>query len=108
MALEFAERSGQQANAALACYILGETLRVRPELLAEGTEHYYRAALTRGSALGMRPLVAHCHAGLAKVYRGTSKPLQADEEFTIATTMYRGMGMTYWLEKAEAALKALR
>ena len=29
----------------------------------------------------------------------------AQEHRTIATTMYREMGMTYWLEQAEAELK---
>ena len=51
--------------------------------------------------LGMRPLVAHCHLGLGKLYRRTGKREQAQEHLTTATTMYREMGMTYWLEKAE-------
>ena len=32
---------------------------------------------------------------------------QAQEHLTTATTMYRGMGMTYWLEQAEAELQLL-
>jgi len=56
---------------------------------------------------GMRPLVAHCHLGLGKVYRRTGKPEQAQEHLTTATTMYREMGMSYWLEKAEVELKKL-
>jgi hypothetical protein len=58
--------------------------------------------------LGMRPLVAHCHHGLGKLYRRTGKREQAQEHVTTATTMYREMGMTYWLEQAEAELNALR
>ena len=46
-------------------------------------------------------LVAHCHLGLGKLYRRIGQPEQAQEHLTIATTMYREMGMTYWLEKAE-------
>jgi len=53
------------------------------------------------------PLVAHCHLGLGKLYRRTGKPEQAREHLTTATTMYREMGMTYWLEKAEAEIKAV-
>jgi hypothetical protein len=53
----------------------------------------------------MRPLVAHCHLGLGKLYRRTGKREQAQEHLTTATTMYREMGMTYWLEKAEAELR---
>jgi hypothetical protein len=56
----------------------------------------------------MRPLIAHCHAGLAKVYRLTGQPDQEREHFATATTMYREMGMTYWLEKAEAEIRSLR
>jgi hypothetical protein len=52
--------------------------------------------------LGMRPLIAHCQLGLGKLYRRTDKREQARETLTIATTMYREMGMTYWLEQAEA------
>ena len=59
------------------------------------------------SALGMRPLIAHCHLGLGKLYRRTGKREQAKEHLATATKMYREMGMTYWLEKAEAELKGL-
>jgi len=51
--------------------------------------------------LGMRPLVAHCHLGLGKLYRRTGKREQAHEHFATATTMYREMEMQFWLEKAE-------
>jgi hypothetical protein len=33
---------------------------------------------------------------------------QAQEHLTTAATMYREMGMTYWLEKAETEVKQLR
>jgi len=50
----------------------------------------------------MRPLVAHCHLGLGKLYARTGKREQAQEHLTTATTMCREMGISYWLEKAEA------
>jgi hypothetical protein len=49
----------------------------------------------------------HCRFGLGKLYRRIGKREQAQEHLTIATTMYREMGMTYWLEQAEAEMKAL-
>jgi uncharacterized protein HemY len=52
----------------------------------------------------MRPLVAHCHLGLGKLYRRTGQREQAQEHLATATTMYREMEMTYWLEKAEAEM----
>jgi hypothetical protein len=50
-------------------------------------------------------LVANCHAGLVKLYRRTGQREQAQEHLTTATTMYREMGMTYWLENAEAQIR---
>ena len=49
----------------------------------------------------MRPLVAHCHLGLSKLYRRTGKLEHARENLTTATTMYREMDMGFWLEQAE-------
>jgi hypothetical protein len=53
------------------------------------------------------PGAAHCHLGLGKLYWRTGKREQAQEHLTTATTMYREMGMTYWLEQAEAQLREL-
>jgi tetratricopeptide (TPR) repeat protein len=66
---------------------------------AEDAEGYYREALALAGDLGMRPLVAHCHLGLGKLYQRTGKRKQAQEHLATATTMYGEMGMTYWLEK---------
>ena len=59
-----------------------------------------------GEELDMRPLIAHCHLGLGKLYRRTGKREQAQEHLTTATTMYREMDMRFWLEKAEAEMGA--
>jgi len=63
------------------------------------------SALAHGESLGMRPLVAHCHLGLGKLYRQTGQREQAREHLTTATTMYREMDMRFWLEQAEAELR---
>jgi len=49
----------------------------------------------------MRPLIAHCHLGLGKLYRRTGTFEQAQEHVATATTMYREMDMRFWLEQAE-------
>ena len=56
----------------------------------------------------MRPLVAHCHLGLGKLYRRTGKREEAQEHLTTATTMYREMDMRFYLEQAEAAMASDR
>jgi tetratricopeptide (TPR) repeat protein len=86
-------------------------LRLAGEVAARGTppdvpeaEGRYREGLALADALGMRPLVAHCHLGLGRLYAHTDKREQARDQLSTAATMYREMGMTYWLEKAEAAM----
>ena len=50
-------------------------------------------------------LVAHCHLGLGKLYGRTGKRELAQEHLTSATTMYREMGMTYWVEQAGSEIR---
>jgi hypothetical protein len=59
--------------------------------------------MTLASELEMRPLVAHCHLGLGRLYQRTGKREQAQEHLTTATAMYGEMGMTSRLEKLERA-----
>ena len=77
------------------------------EATTEVVEAEQGDALTLAEPRGMRPLVAHCHLGLGKLYRRTGKRDQAHEHLTTATTMYREMDMRFWLEKAEAESQAL-
>ena len=49
--------------------LLGEVAARRD--LPEQAEGHYRDALALAEQLGMRPLVAHCHLGLGKLYRRT-------------------------------------
>jgi hypothetical protein len=56
---------------------------------------------------GMRPLVAHCHFGLGKLRRRAGDREQAQEYLSTAVTMYREMGMTYWLDETESVLQQL-
>jgi len=44
---------------------------------------------------------------IGKLYARTGKPKEAQEHLTTATTMYREMGMTYWLELAEREMVEL-
>jgi hypothetical protein len=53
----------------------------------------------------MRPLLAHCHLGLGRVYRQAERPEQARYHINEATAMFRDMEMFLWLEKAEAEIK---
>ena len=66
-----------------------------------------RETLALAQNLGMRPLLAHCHLGLTKLYRRTGTREHTQEHLTTATTMSREMDMRFWLEQAEAEMRAL-
>ena len=70
--------------------------------LESGTAHY-REAMSLAERHKMRPLVAHCHLGLGKLFRRAGKPEQARENLATATTLYREMDMGFWVERAETS-----
>src|SRR5262249_21345388 len=57
--------------------------------------------------LGMRPLVAHCHVGLGKLYRRADNVTQAEEDLTHCVAMMGGVGKGLWVEKAWAEMKGM-
>ncbi len=92
----------QLGFAAHALHLLGDIATHPDRFDAESGEAHYRAALALAEPRGMRPLVAHCHLGLSKLYQRTGKRQEAQEHLTTAVTMYREMGMTYWVAQTEA------
>ena len=106
-ALTLARAHKERGHEAWVLRLLGEVAAHQAPLEIEPAAHHYRQALALAEELGMRPLIAHCYLGLGKLYRRTGKREQAQEHLTTATTMYREMGMTYWLERAKAELQAL-
>ena len=108
-ALHLARADGQRANETDALRLLGDvhSSRHRPDGATAEAETCYREALSLATELGMRPLVAHCHLGLGKLYRRTGQREQAQEHLTTATRMYHEMAMHFWLEQAEAELHNL-
>jgi predicted ATPase len=101
-ALELARTIGARANEAIALHFVAEAAAASGQSTLEAVSARYQAALSLAEALDMRPLVAHCHLGLGKLYRRRGKRQEANEYLTTATTMYREMGMMYWLEQAAA------
>jgi tetratricopeptide (TPR) repeat protein len=103
-ALALTRRLGARGNEAHALCLAGD---VASTVSAEDAEGYYREALALAEPRGMRPLIAHCHLGLGKLYRRTGQREQAQEHLATATTMYREMDMRFWLEQAEAEMGEL-
>jgi tetratricopeptide (TPR) repeat protein len=106
-ALEMARARGERGTEAWALWLQGNIAAVSTPPSVSSAETRYEEAAAVAETLNMRPLVAHCHLGLGKLYRRTGNREQARDHLITATTMYREMGMTYRLEQAEAEINGL-
>jgi class 3 adenylate cyclase/tetratricopeptide (TPR) repeat protein len=105
-ALHLAQALGERGEEARAMRVLATIAEVADSsTVASGL---YQRAKAIAEECHMAPLVAHCHAGLGRTAMRRGDRRQARESLATATTMYREMGMRYWLEKAEAEMKELR
>jgi sugar phosphate isomerase/epimerase len=69
-----------------------------PPNAAEAEDHY-RRALELVEELGMRPLAAHCHLGLGRLYRHGGEPGKSGAHIETATAMSRDMNMEFWFDR---------
>jgi tetratricopeptide (TPR) repeat protein len=103
--LELTRAAGQRHGETNALRILGEIHAGTNPAEASQAEASYREALAIAEQIGTRPLAAHCHLGLGKLYRRGGKQQEAQEHLTTAATMYHEMGMQFWLKRVEAEQK---
>jgi class 3 adenylate cyclase/tetratricopeptide (TPR) repeat protein len=103
-ALDLARQLKERGNEALALYQLGVVQAHAASLDIAQAEASYQQALALAEALGMRPLVAHCHRGLGTLYATTGQREQARTELAMAIEMYQSMDMTFWLPQTKAVL----
>ena len=103
-AIAAATTQQERANLAYALRAQGEIATSGDAPALDEAERSYRGALTLAEQLEMRPLQAHCHLGLGKLYRRVGRLEEARAELSTAVEMLREMGMTLWLPEAEAEL----
>jgi tetratricopeptide (TPR) repeat protein len=103
-ALDLARQHKERANEALALHQLGVVHAHAAPPDAAQAEAHYQQALALAEELGMRPLVAHCHLGLGRLYHQTGRAEQARAALAAAIDLYHAMDMTFWLPQAEAIL----
>ena len=104
-ALSLARDKKERGYEAWTLRLLGEIAAHKHPCDVEEAEDHYGQALALAEELGMRPLIAHCHAGLGRLYGCAGQRQKAEEYLTTGVSMMREMQMGVWLEKAEATLK---
>jgi tetratricopeptide (TPR) repeat protein len=103
-ALDLAQQLKERGHEALALHQLGVVHAHTAPPDAAQAEAHYQQALALAEDLGMRPLVAHCHYGLGRLYGQTGRGEEARAALSTAIELYRAMDMTFWLPQAEAVL----
>ena len=106
-ALRLATEQKECGNEVYARRLLGDICADEQSASEEGERHYLDV-LALATELGMRPLAAHAHAGLWRLRRRRSKIAEAQQHLAAARTMYRDMGMRFWLHRLEVATTDLR
>jgi DNA-binding SARP family transcriptional activator len=96
----------QPGYAAHAWHLLGDVATHSDRLDPERGLACYQEALARAEPRRMLPLIAHCQLGLGRVHRRMGLEDLAREHLARAATMYRAMGLSYWLGQAEAERRA--
>jgi len=106
-ALALTREHRMRGDQAYALHLLGEITARREPPERRQAEDAYRQALALAEALGMRPLQAHCHRGLGKLYTTLGPRAEACAELAAAAELYRAMDMTFWLPEADSSLAAV-
>ena len=100
-ALALARKHHERGREARVLRLLGELhMREQGQRRGEG-ETYYRQGLALAEELGMQPLTAHCHFGLANLLELLRRSGDAQIHRSVATQLYRDMDMPCWLKRIE-------
>ena len=103
-ALETSRTQQERGHEAYALRLLAEIAAHQVPLDVEAAEAAYRLALDLTEQLGMRPLKAQCHLGLGQLGLRADQSELAEAHLSAASAMFHDMGMSQWLEKAEAGV----
>ena len=106
-ALKLARRYHERGPEAWALHLIAASSMEGKSPDQRSAEKLFRDALRLADELGMRPLVAHCHLGIGRLYQRMSRESEAKAELSRATEMYRQMDMQFYLKQSEVALEAL-
>ncbi len=100
-ALELTFVHKEQGHQAWCDLLLGSiAARSQPPMIDKAFD-YYGQAIALGRELGMQPLVARGHLGLAQLSRRAGNRAAAGEHLKAAMVAFATMGMGWWLVRAQ-------
>ncbi|MBI1733863.1 MAG: AAA family ATPase [Candidatus Rokubacteria bacterium] len=102
--LERTQKYAERGYEAYALRTLAEIHTRRFPPAAAEAEAAFRGAARLARELGLKPLLAHCHLGLARLLVALGRSSEAQDALAVATDLYRAHAMTFWLADADALL----
>ena len=105
-AIEMGRDHQERGFEGMALRELGDVVAAAERPDAAYAEDLYRQGLTIAEELGMRPLEAHTHLSLGKLYRRAGRDHDARAALNVAIDLYLTMEMSHWVPEAEAELAA--
>jgi len=106
-ALALATAGGERGHQAWAQALLGDiAAAATPPAVAEARERYL-AALRLGERLGMRPLRAEIHLGLARLAEALGERGEADRHRALASAALMELDMRSWQDRAATEVAEL-
>jgi class 3 adenylate cyclase/tetratricopeptide (TPR) repeat protein len=100
-ALDLAQEYRERGHEAYAFRLLASIELVREAPALDRAEEGYRKALALAEPLGMRPLQAHCHRGLGRLYQRRGDLEDAAAAMAVARDLFLAMDMSFWLHEAD-------
>ncbi len=103
-ALAHARHHKERGHEAWILWLLGEISAFRdwPCVVVDAVD-CYRQAIAIAESLEMRPLVARCHLGLGALHSRAGRTQEAEQHLATAVALFGGMGMRFWLKRAQEA-----
>lgn len=92
---------GERGDEAWSLRLLGMIASRREGPDVPSAERYVLEAQALAEELGMRPLVARCHADLSRLIRERGRHDEAERHLVAATALLRELDMTYCLHREE-------
>jgi DNA-binding SARP family transcriptional activator/type II secretory pathway predicted ATPase ExeA len=93
--LDLTRRHGERGYEAWALRLLGE-IELASSSPGDQAQAHLMSALAMSDELGMKPMAAHCHAGLARFHRDRGDMDRATHHRNAAATLYRDMAIPWW------------
>jgi hypothetical protein len=106
-AMAMAREGGERRIEATLYRLLGAIALRRESEALDAARTYVERGLALATEIGARWLIAECRLDLGRLYCRAGDRVRGQAYLASATAEFRNMGMTYWLEKAEAEMREL-